>query len=325
MKLKYIALCLPLLLTACGEKTEPIGCSSDVTQISLIEALKKTTLEEISRQTSHYSDVTNQLKRTTLEEISFNVSEIMTKANDPNSTMKSCSAMVSMTIPANNYETLHDYYRTEFNSNLDKTLETLSLEQNANTFSARIDYSAQPTDDNKTVFVNIASKNSISNGAAFVSTLSIVKPIKEQQRILQQQQEQELQKKQEELRQQQELNRQKQLLDQQAEQESQRQQALEQQEVRRQRQALQQEEQEIPQLSLSQAKQDFLSADAELNNRWQSLSSEQRKALLLGQRQWIKNKDLICGKVTSQGSDAELAKIYNCHAETIKNRIPDLK
>lgn len=317
MKLKYIALCFPLLLTACGEKIDPIGCSSDVTQISLIEALKKTALEEISRQTNNYSDVTNQLKRATLEEINFNVSEIMTKANDPNSTMKSCSAMVSMTIPANNYEILHDYYRTEFNSNLDKTLETLSLEQNANTFSARIDYSAQPTDDNKTVFVNISPRNSISNGAAFVSTLSIVKPIKEQQRILQQQQEQELQKKQEELRQQQQLNRQQQLLDQQAEQGSQRQQALEQQD---QRQALQ-----TPQFSLSQAKQDFLTADAELNNRWQSLRSEQRKALLLGQRQWIKNKDLICGKVTSQGSDAELTKIYNCHAETIKNRIPDLK
>lgn len=324
MKMKYIALCFPLLLTACGEKTEPIGCSSELTQSAFKDALKKTTLEEISRQTSNYSDVTNQLKRATLEEISFNVSEIMTKANDPNSTMKSCSAMVSMTIPANNYEILHDYYRTEFNSNLDKTLETLSLEQNANTFSARIDYSAQPTDDNKTVFVNIAPRNSISNGAAFVSTLSIIKPIKEQQRILQQQQQQELQKKQEELRQQQELNRQQQLLDQQAEQESLRQQALEQQEVRRQRQALQ-EAQETPELSLSQAKQDFLTADAELNNRWQSLSSEQRKALLLGQRQWIKNKDLICGKATSEGGDEKLAKIYRCHAETIKNRIPELK
>ncbi|MCT6517317.1 MULTISPECIES: lysozyme inhibitor LprI family protein [Enterobacterales] len=321
MKLKYIALCFPLLLTACGEKTEPIGCSSELTQSSLIDALKKTTLEEISRQTSNYSDVTNQLKRATLEEISFSVSEIMTKANDPNSTMKSCSAMVSMTIPANNYEILHDYYRTEFNSNLDKTLETLSLEQNANTFSARIDYSVQPTDDNKTVFVNLATRNSISNGAAFVSTLSIIKPIKEQQRILQQQQEKELQKKQDELRQQQELNRQQQLLDQQAEQESLRQQALEQQEVRRQRQALQ----EAPELSLSQAKQDFLTADAKLNNKWQSLSSEQRKALLLGQRQWIKNKDLICGKVTSEGSDEKLAKIYSCHAEAIKSRIPELK
>ncbi|QIF94218.1 lysozyme inhibitor LprI family protein [Proteus vulgaris] len=321
MKLKYIALCFPLLLTACGEKTEPIGCSSELTQVSLIEALKKTALEEVSRQTSRYSDVTNQLKRTTLEEMSFNVSEIMTKSNDPNSTMKSCSAMVSMTLPANNYETLHDYYRMEFNRNLDKTLEDFSLEQNTNTFSARIDYTTQPTDDNKTVFVNISAKNSISNGAAFVSALSIIKPIREQQRILQQQQEQELQKRQEELRQQQELTRQQQLLDQQAEQGSLRQQALEQQEVRRQRQALQ----ETPVLSLSQAKQDFLTADAELNNRWQSLSSEQRKALLLGQRQWIKNKDLICGKVTSEGSDEKLAKIYSCHAETIKNRIPELK
>ncbi|MEQ5323766.1 lysozyme inhibitor LprI family protein [Proteus sp. fly-1008] len=117
------------------------------------------------------------------------------------------------------------------------------------------------------------------------------------------------------------MTRQQQLLDQQAEQGSLRQQALEQQEVRRQRQALQ----ETPVLSLSQAKQDFLTADAELNNRWQSLSSEQRKALLLGQRQWIKNKDLICGKVTSEGSDEKLAKIYSCHAETIKNRIPELK
>ncbi|MDC9779531.1 lysozyme inhibitor LprI family protein, partial [Proteus mirabilis] len=108
-----------------------------------------------------------------------------------------------------------------------------------------------------------------------------------------------------------------------------------QQQIKMQQDQLQQQQQYLQQqyqaqqsqqavMTLTQAKNDFLTADSDLNNRWQQLSSESRKALLLSQRQWIKNKDLICGKVTSQGTEAELAKIYACHAETIRSRIPEL-
>lgn len=291
-------LALPFLLAACGEKNDTVGCSSEVSTTNLVNLLKKTALEEVSMQTSRYEDVTNQMKRAALEEFTFNVSSVVTKSNDPNSTMKTCSAIVSMTVPANTYQNLHDYYRTEFNTNLDKKMDNLSLEQNANTFSAQIDYTVQPTDDNKTVFVT-TTRNGITSGAALISSLSIIKPINEQKKLQQQQQQRQYQT---------EQAQQTQL-----EQQNQRQPIAEQPPV-----------QQATGMTLTQAKNAFLSADSDLNNQWHNLSSERRKALLLSQRQWIKNKDLICGKVTSQGTDAELTKIYACHADAVINRIPEL-
>lgn len=301
MKLKYLVLFFPFVLAACGEKSETIGCSSDMSTSGFIETLKKTAFEELSKETDNYGDVTNQIKRAALEEITFSTSDVITKSNDPNSTMKTCSAMVTVTVQPDTYQKLSDYSRTELNRNLDKMMDNLSLEQNANTFSARVDYTVQPTDDNKTVFVNIP-RNAASTGAAFISALSVLKPIKEQQK-LQHEQQQQQQYDQQQLKMQQEQLQQQQQYQQQQYQAQQSQQAV---------------------MTLTQAKNDFLTADSDLNNRWQQLSSESRKALLLSQRQWIKNKDLICGKVTSQGTEAELAKIYACHAETIRSRIPEL-
>lgn len=324
MKLKYLVLFFPFVLAACGEKSETIGCSSDMSTSGFIETLKKTAFEELSKETDNYGDVTNQIKRAALEEITFSTSDVITKSNDPNSTMKTCSAMVTVTVQPDTYQKLSDYSRTELNRNLDKMMDNLSLEQNANTFSARVDYTVQPTDDNKTVFVNIP-RNAASTGAAFISALSVLKPIKEQQKLQHEQQQQAYAAEREKQLQEQALQEQQY----QAEQLKLQQQLKMQQEQLQQQQQYQQQQYQAQQsqqavMTLTQAKNDFLTADSDLNNRWQQLSSESRKALLLSQRQWIKNKDLICGKVTSQGTEAELAKIYACHAETIRSRIPEL-
>ncbi|EPL8095454.1 lysozyme inhibitor LprI family protein [Morganella morganii] len=332
MKLKYLVLFFPFVLAACGEKSETIGCSSDISTSGFIETLKKTAFEELSKETDNYGDVTNQIKRAALEEITFSTSDVITKSNDPNSTMKTCSAMVTVTVQPDTYQMLSDYSRTELNRNLDKMMDNLSLEQNANTFSARVDYTVQPTDDNKTVFVNIP-RNAASTGAAFISALSVLKPIKEQQKLQHEQQQQAYAAEREKQLQEQALQEQQYQAEQLKLQQQQRQ--YDQQQIKMQQEQLQQQQQYQQQqyqaqqsqqavMTLTQAKNDFLTADSDLNNRWQQLSSESRKALLLSQRQWIKNKDLICGKVTSQGTEAELAKIYACHAETIRSRIPEL-
>lgn len=327
MKLKYLVLFFPFVLAACGEKSETIGCSSDMSTSGFIETLKKTAFEELSKETDNYGDVTNQIKRAALEEITFSTSDVITKSNDPNSTMKTCSAMVTVTVQPDTYQKLSDYSRTELNRNLDKMMDNLSLEQNANTFSARVDYTVQPTDDNKTVFVNIP-RNAASTGAAFISALSVLKPIKEQQKLQHEQQQQAYAAEREKQLQEQALQEQQyqaeQLKLQQQQQQYDQQQLKMQQEQLQQQQQYQAQQSQQAVMTLTQAKNDFLTADSDLNNRWQQLSSESRKALLLSQRQWIKNKDLICGKVTSQGTEAELAKIYACHAETIRSRIPEL-
>ncbi len=162
-----------------------IGCSSEMTQSALMDLLKKSAYEGLSAQVDKYPDVTNQTKRSALDKIKLTISEISTTSSDTGSTMKTCEGTVTMTLPANEYAQLSDAYRKNFNRNLDKQMESLSLDNNANAFSKRISYTAQATDDQKNVFVKASSDNPISVGAAALTSLSIINPIVEQQKIQQ--------------------------------------------------------------------------------------------------------------------------------------------
>ncbi|MCS6058109.1 hypothetical protein LNO36_29795 [Klebsiella variicola subsp. variicola] len=117
-----------------------------------------------------------------MDKIKLTISEISTTSSDTGSTMKTCEGTVTMTLPANEYAQLSDAYRKNFNRNLDKQMESLSLDNNANAFSKRISYTAQATDDQKNVFVKATSNNPISVGAAALTSLSIINPIVEQQK-----------------------------------------------------------------------------------------------------------------------------------------------
>lgn len=157
MRLKYAALILAVAITGCDDKKDVIGCSSEMTQSALMDLLKKSAYEGLSEQVDKYPDVTNQTKRSALDKIKLVISEISTTSSDTGSTMKTCEGTVTMTLPANEYAQLSDAYRKNFNRNLDKQMESLSLDNNANSFSKRISYTAQATDDQKNVFVKASS------------------------------------------------------------------------------------------------------------------------------------------------------------------------
>ncbi|UGH53766.1 hypothetical protein LQT58_14635 [Escherichia coli] len=185
MRLKYSVLLLAIALTGCDNKKDEIGCSSEITQSALMDLLKKSAYEGLSEQVDKYPDVTNQTKRSTLDKIKLAISEISTTSSDTGSTMKTCEGTVTMTLSANEYVQLSDAYRKNFNRNLDKQMESLFLENNANAFSKRITYTVQATDDQKNVFVKTSTDNPISVGAALLTSLSIITPIVEQQKIQQ--------------------------------------------------------------------------------------------------------------------------------------------
>ncbi|KQN53497.1 lysozyme inhibitor LprI family protein [Erwinia sp. Leaf53] len=309
MKIKYAVLFLAVAITGCNDNKEVIGCSSEMTKSTLIDLIKKSAFESLSAQVDKYQDVTNQTKRSALEKIKLTISEISTTSSDSGSTMKTCEATVSMNIPAEEYSKLSEAYRSNFGRNLDKQLENLSLENNANVFSKRIVYTAQATDDQKNVFVKASSDNAISSGAGLLTALSIINPIVEQQKIQQEKEQQQrlieaqqrAQQREQRVQPQVELN------------------TLQQTQQQGQQTANQQSPQNIAD-TLYQSRMQFANADSDLTTIWSSLSPEKKKELLPSQRQWIKTKDAMCGKVSMQGTDYEVKKMVDCQTQMTFSR-----
>lgn len=303
MRHKYAALLLTVALAGCDNNKDVIGCSSDMTQSAFLDLIKKAAYEDLSEQVDKYQDVTSQTKRSALDKIKLVLSEISTTSSDTGSTMKTCEATVSMTLPADEYAQLTEAYRKNFNRNLDKQLEGLSLENNANIFSKRISYTAQATDDQKNVFVKAQMDNPVSVGASLITALSIINPIVEQQKV---QQAKDAQQRQIEVQQQAQL---------------QAQQLAQQQSLQTTNQQPQQQNSD----SLAQSRIAFANADSDLNTAWGALTPAKKKELLPSQRQWIKTKDAMCGKVSMQGSDYEVKKMVDCQSQMTVSRTDFIK
>lgn len=283
MKLKLLTTLLPLsiLITACEDKSTQIGCSSDVSQKGLVELINKTAYNVLSEEVNQYKDITSQNKRSALEMFKFNISDTTTTSKDSNSALKTCEATISVSIPSETYLNISDFFRDISSLNLDRYLEDHSLLLNANTFSKRIEYTVQPTDDAKTVFVKTLDTD-ISEGIGFIASLTLSKPIIEKQK-----REQLEAQKQREMSQQKEAEALKK--------------QMQEQEVQNKVQQTTQasspaSSEKVSSHQLSSARSEYLTADTELNRVWSTLSQDEKKALLPSQRQWIKSKDAICGK-----------------------------
>lgn len=316
MRLKYAALLLAIALSGCDNNKEVIGCSSEMTQSAFVDLIRKAAYEGLSQQVDEYPDVTSQTKRSALEKIKLVLSEISTTSSDSGSTMKTCEATVSMTLPADEYSQLSEAYRKNFNRNLDKQLESLSLESNANAFYKRISYTAQATDDQKNVFVKASTTNPVSMGMGLITALSIINPIVEQQKIQQAKDVQQRLIESQKQAQQQAQYEAQQLLQRQAQL-----QAQERSEQQADQQSIQQQNAD----SLTQSRIVFANADSDLNTAWSSLTPAMKKELLPSQRQWIKTKDAMCGKISMQGNDEELKKMIDCQAQMTVSRTDFIK
>lgn len=68
--------------------------------------------------------------------------------------------------------------------------------------------------------------------------------------------------------------------------------------------------------ALSVARAEFLQEDSRLNVIWSQLLDRNDRAFLRqSQKQWLKNKDVVCGKISANVSERKLITIYNCHRD----------
>lgn len=320
--LKHLSLLLPLTfaISACEDKSAKIGCSDPDAQKVLIDLLNREAYKALSSEVEAFKDITSQNKRSALDKLTLSMSEIMTTSKDSNSTMKTCEATVALTIPSENYNDLVDLFKETTGNNLERYLEDKSLQQRANSFSKRVEYTVQPTDDAKTIFVKTLDSD-ISSAMSEVASLIVLKPIIEQQKS-----EKAAQKLKQEME-----EKEAAAVKEAAAKEAEKRQQAQSQELQLQAPSEQmiQPAQAAPRKAppqsnsnaLSQAKSRFQAADAELNRVWKQFDKSVRQELLPRQRQWLKNKDATCGKVTMKGSEKALIDMYNCQRQMTEARV----
>lgn len=72
--------------------------------------------------------------------------------------------------------------------------------------------------------------------------------------------------------------------------------------------------------TLTAAKAKYLEEDFDLNIIWNAFPSKDRSAMKQAQKQWIKNKDSVCGKISAKANERKLISIYDCHTKMTRIR-----
>mgnify|MGYP004709360019 CR=1 FL=1 len=353
--MKKIIYTLPFIfiLAGCGDKT--IECSSDDSVDTLKDSIKNSALEILNGY--KWPGVFDaKIKKSTLNDLDFDVSDITTTKKDPNSNLRVCEAVVKLGISSTQYNKIKSDYATVWGKDLDAVINNYSLRNENGNLYADVSYSVRPTDDKETIYIKV-SDNGLPEIASLISFIQITKPTLEKQQAEQQAQLKKAQEEAQRLRAEQELQQQAQLEAQrqqaqreeqqfeeeharrlQEQQEDQRQRELQQQQQQQEQEQQEQQEQPkalnqgqeltppLPQTeTVGTAKDKFYLSDRELNSVWSSLNSATKKSLLNEQRQWLKNKDLACGKVDLQADDAATIKMFTCQNEITQKRIIELK
>ncbi|HEC1249229.1 TPA: DUF1311 domain-containing protein [Citrobacter braakii] len=352
--MKKITLILPMaiILAGCGEKN--IECSSDVSKDTVIDIIRDSSTNNLNgffKRNNIINDFSDKLKKSTLDDLDFDVSEVTTIKKDPNSNIRECEAVVSINVSPSEFNKLKLEYRNYFsNGDLDSLIGRNGLKNNSGIISTTVYYTVKPTDDKENVYVTVTESDRLSYVSGFISFLQIAEKkleekIAEQERIQKVQAEQQAQREAERQAQQQERERvyKEQLQAEQAQQQEnervykeqlQADQALrEAEQAQREVEQAQQQQptggQEVAptppkEETVSTAKSKFIISDQELNKNWRALDPTAKKNLLNEQRQWLKNKDMTCGKVDMQATDSMTIKMFNCQSEWTQKRAAEL-
>ena len=157
IQITAIALATAAFLTACGNKSplSAIGetsCGSEQVQNTLQDLIKG----EVEKDFKGNAKLDIAKSRATFAQLKISLDNVRTTKEDPNSSRKFCTAMLKVSLPP---ELLSNVERStelvDGDVKFDTIVRSSGFEKNANVFSKEVDYSAQPTDDNKNVYVSL--------------------------------------------------------------------------------------------------------------------------------------------------------------------------
>lgn len=136
------------------------SCSSP-SAIKLIKEIISDNVEARARDENKDLPEANRLDlskiRALAGEVQFDLQDVVTTKNDPNSTKKFCEGSLTIRLPESTLSNANDK-RKEVGKNSIKTLaEDANFKADLNKFTKKVAYNVQPTDDGKKVYVGLES------------------------------------------------------------------------------------------------------------------------------------------------------------------------
>jgi uncharacterized protein YecT (DUF1311 family) len=282
---RKIAISLLLLsLAACTSKPQ-VACNDEGSKSVIASILKDGLVKQItSAFAGQNSDVgfniDSALIRATVEKISISIADVLTTKRDPNSTKQFCSSTLKLEVPAdvvNNADATRSMLSL---SNSHQDALRANVDFNANTVTAPLEYSIQPTDDGQKIYGSASQDNAAITFASTLVEQSLVKTMLEKKKAEQVQQQQ--------------------------------QQALQAQQRQAEIDLAQGAEN---QAALVKAQADIKSANDAINVVWNAGSKEWRQSLLPEQRLWLAQRENEC-KLKALDTGAPDSAVFNTNRLT---------
>jgi len=134
------------------------SCSSP-SAVKLITEIINDSVEARAREENKDLPEANRLDlskiRALAGEVQFDLQDVITTKNDPNSTKKFCEGSLTIRVPESTLASANDK-RKEVGKNAIKTVaEDANFKADLNKFTKKVAYNVQPTDDGKKVYVGL--------------------------------------------------------------------------------------------------------------------------------------------------------------------------
>lgn len=303
MKNITVSVVAALVLAGClseEKKITEINCGDEMTKSTLRELVQENLEDQVKKELR--SGVNGQPLswdaakfRALVSLLNIDFVHVRTTKKDPNSTKRFCEAEMKVIIPADVAEAADKVRKSLGYPNIATHAAALDVKYEAGAAFGDIEYSAQPTDDGKTVYVSTAKQNKSVDLVTEVVAANLVKPLIEA-----------------------------------AEAKKVKEQADEQARLAKIAQEREELEKEQNRLRLEKAQSGIKEANDQINVVWNGATSDFRKAMLPEQRVWLKEREVECReKANAAGGDAsetdrEVIRL-NCESEMTAARTSILR
>ena len=165
MNKKYLSTLIfttAIVLNGCNDAGKPTATCSGIESQKLVGKIITEGADK-SLSDSRYNDtgefIFDKAKiRASLEQVKFEIESIRTLKEDPNSTKKFCSGVVKMTIPTNVLSDADKAREMIHKPKISQYARELNIDDSINVFTKKdVEYSVQPTDDGKELYVELES------------------------------------------------------------------------------------------------------------------------------------------------------------------------
>ena len=165
-----------LILSACDMKNllsqSNSDCGSEETQTVLRDIIKT----ETEKALKNTDGIDISKARATLAQIKITVDNVRTTKQDPDSSKKFCTGSIKLSVPSELYANIEQAFAlTKNQTTLKDLFQKDGFEVNANVLSRDFDYSTQPTDDKKKLYVELEQAKPLASAVGALLTLDQMK------------------------------------------------------------------------------------------------------------------------------------------------------